>query len=199
MRDLGAEFRRDERGEAGIAEEVEERWAPSPAAHQPLAHERPMRLLLGERADMAEGGEAAGKADRAVPADPGFFEAGAPLPAPGAFLVDVAGEDGVGPLPVGGRQAAASRSPAPRGGRASAPRNARAFGRGRNRSAHNRRALWSSGRAAWRSCRSVRRGARRGRAARAAPDRRRRGNKDSRSRASWRRRPCRSAAACLRA
>ena len=61
---------------------------------------RPVRLLLGKRADMAERGEAAREADRAVPADPGFAEAGAPLPAPGAFLVDVAGEDRVGALPL---------------------------------------------------------------------------------------------------
>ena len=128
-----------------------------------------------------------------------FSEAGAPLPAPGAFLVDIAGEDRVGLLPLGRGEAAASRSPAPPAGRASARRTARASGRGRNRSARSRRALWSSGRAARRSC------------GRSRPERdeveplqqrrRRRpqGNTGSRNRASSRRRPCRSGAARRRA
>src|SRR5688572_6238579 len=102
MRHLRAGFRRDQRGKPGIAEEVEERRA---LAHrragrlQPLAHKGPVRLLLRERADMAERGEAALKAYFSVPAGPRFGDAGPPLPAPGPFLVDVAGEDCVRPLP----------------------------------------------------------------------------------------------------
>ena len=43
------------------------------AVREPLAHEGPVRLLLGKGADMAERGEAAGEADSPVPAGPGFL------------------------------------------------------------------------------------------------------------------------------
>src|SRR5690606_16563482 len=88
----------------GIAEEVEER-RPVRRFRQPLQHEGEMRLLLGEGADMPKRGEAAFEADRAVPADPALAGSRAAFPAARAFLVHVAGEDGVGLLPFGDGEA----------------------------------------------------------------------------------------------
>jgi hypothetical protein len=102
MRHLGARFCGDQRGEAGIAEEVQKRGAFAGRA-QALQHERPVRLLFRKGAHMAEGGEAAGIADRTVAHGPGLSEVRPPLPAAGAFLVHIAAEDRVGALPLVGR------------------------------------------------------------------------------------------------
>src|SRR5687768_11863005 len=98
MRDLRSALGSDKRGEAGIAEEVEQRGRAAGGV-KPLPHERPMRLLLGKNADMAEGGEAAGEVDGAMAARPCLPHAGTALPASGALLVEVAGESRVGTLP----------------------------------------------------------------------------------------------------
>jgi hypothetical protein len=62
-----------------------------------------VRLLLGKCPDMAERGEAAEEAERAVAANPRFLEAGAAFPATGALFIDVPGVDLIGLLPLGAR------------------------------------------------------------------------------------------------
>jgi hypothetical protein len=59
-----------------------------------------MRLLLGERADMPERSEPAQEADFSMPALPRFSKAGPAFPSACALLVDIAGENRVGFLPL---------------------------------------------------------------------------------------------------
>ena len=104
MGHLGAGARGDQRGEPGIAEQVQHLDRP-PRALDQAGHVIPVRGLLGKDADMAERGEAAEIVDAVMPHRPGLAERRLrEAPAAHAFLVGVAGEDRVGLLPVAGRQ-----------------------------------------------------------------------------------------------
>ena len=99
---------RYQRGDARIAEKIEHLNAASglyPISDKPI-HIGPMRGLLWEHANMAERGETAMKGNAIVLHWPCFaerhFRKG---PASHAFLVGVAGEDGIGLVPFLLRQA----------------------------------------------------------------------------------------------
>ena len=105
----------------------------------------PVRRLLGEDADMAEGGEAAEKVDAVMAHRPGLAERLLrKAPAADAFLVGVAGEDGVGASPFRLPAAPSARSPAPRAARCGRGRIARASRRRRCRAAHSRHSAATS-------------------------------------------------------
>ena len=108
MRHLGPGAGGDERGEAGVAEQVEEPHRPVAAAGGGADRRlgvRPVGRLLGKDADMAERGEAAEIGEAVVGQRPGLAERRLrEAPAAGALLLGVAGEDGVGAVPGGGRQ-----------------------------------------------------------------------------------------------
>lgn len=104
MGDRGASLGGEERGKAGIAEEVQHFQRPVRAGELPR-NPVPVRLLLGEHADMAERGEAPEESHAADIHRPGLGERLPEPPATVGVLVLRPGEDGIGGLPFGGRPA----------------------------------------------------------------------------------------------
>jgi hypothetical protein len=101
---LGAGLRRDERGDAGIGEEVED-LERAPRRSDAVAHPLPVRDLLRKDADVAERGEAAEEADAVIGERPGLRDRLPVAPAAVGLLVADADEGGVGRVPVGRRPA----------------------------------------------------------------------------------------------
>ena len=111
MGDLGAGRGGDQRGDTGVTEQVQHLDRAILAACGLLdarLHPVPVDDLLGKHADMPEGGEAAEEIDAEQGQRPGLAERFlGETPAAHAFLVRIAGEDRVGPVPdmVGKRRA----------------------------------------------------------------------------------------------
>ncbi|MNT44270.1 hypothetical protein D3C72_1807890 [compost metagenome] len=99
MGDLGAGLGGDQRGNAGVTEEVEDFQGAAGGLHL-ILHPAPVGELLGKHADMAEGGEAAMEVRAEKLHRPGLAKNGAgKAPAAHAVLVGVAGKDRVRVLP----------------------------------------------------------------------------------------------------
>src|SRR5581483_9866096 len=103
--DVGSGPGRDERGDAGIGEEVQHLRPRLPARGDLAFEPVPVRRLLREDADMAEGGEAAEEPDAVIFERPGLAERALVAPAAVGIVVADAEEGRVGVIPVRGRQA----------------------------------------------------------------------------------------------
>ncbi len=104
MGDLRAGAGGDQRGDAGIAEKVQNPERPAGTLHL-IDHPGPVCELLRENADVAERRQAAEEIRIEQPHWPGFAHCllGKP-PAPQPVLVRVAGEDRIGIVPYMRRQ-----------------------------------------------------------------------------------------------
>ena len=102
MGDLGAGGGGNQRGNAGIAEQVQD-LDRTLRRFDDVLHPGPVDLLFGENPDVTEAGEATMKIDAEQLHRPGFAKrALGEAPAAHAVLISVAGEDGVHLLPMSG-------------------------------------------------------------------------------------------------